>query len=497
MAINYIDILRSVAAAFDSILNPSLINPVRDGVSMHYLGKMDVTCPFCAARFFVDESMHCCRSGAVELPHWRQPPDFLKNLLRSDAFVKNIRGYNCALSLGSSVFTDMTAKGGGPATFKMCGRSWRLLPKEVDRGVLPAKTAQVYVLEVHEATQRRLELTSTVSRTSTLRSDWLENLHIMLLSSNVLVQSFVASHACKEIWTVSIPSMESRASAINDTIIGSIANGGDALIRSTVVPNSRGDSLINFDDLNPYYQPIHFVLLFPYGDSQWGLHLARSRSDNRKRKRTAPTLTCFDYLRFHLQRREAPGDVAMQDYGRLFEEWTVDVFLQAENINLRYLKNHQSKFRRENQSALRAQAFSVPARDIGSPATHLPSSFIRSSRYYRELYFDAMRIPAAYGSIDYFITFTTNPSWPEISENTSFAHGANSPDMYCRVFHLKMKALLHDIVDLGCLGVVTAYCYTVEFQVTDTSQISLHTSLIPQIAESRTPSHASIGLRQA
>jgi hypothetical protein len=75
-----------------------------------------------------------------------------------------------------------------------------------------------------------------------------------------------------------------------------------------------------------------------------------------------------------------------------------------------------------------------------------------------------MRIPAAYGAIDYFVTFTTNPEWPEITENSSLAGGMNSPDLYCRVFHLKMKALLYDILHNGVLGVVVAYCWTVEFQ---------------------------------
>jgi hypothetical protein len=174
------DILRRLAAAFDQVLGPlplqqshadSRTNPFENGdnvydddcdddydddhaydgddvaVGQHYLGTMSVTCLFCRARFFEKEPKHCCRSGNVSLPDWRQPPDYLKSLLSIEAFRNRIRGYNCALSLGSSVFTDMTAKAGGPAAFKMCGRSWRLLPKEVDRGTVPAKTAQVYVLE--------------------------------------------------------------------------------------------------------------------------------------------------------------------------------------------------------------------------------------------------------------------------------------------------------------------------------------------------------------
>jgi len=62
--------------------------------------------------------------------------------------------------------------------------------------------------------------------------------------------------------------------------------------------------LVNVPDLDPFYQPLHFVLLFPYGDPQWGLHLNRTQADNRKRKRALPPVTIFDYLKFHMQRRD-------------------------------------------------------------------------------------------------------------------------------------------------------------------------------------------------
>jgi hypothetical protein len=106
----------------------------------------------------------------------------------------------------------------------------------------------------------------------------------------------------------------------------------------------------------------------------------------------------------------------------------------------------------------------VPPRQIGSPATHLPTSFARGFRHFNELYADAMALPAEFGGIDYFVTFTTNPQWPEIADNASIKDGMNSPDLYCRVFHLKMKALLCDILDNSILGVVVAYAWSVEFQ---------------------------------
>lgn len=430
-------------------------------VLKHHAGSMDVGCPHCGALFFRGEPFHCCSHGSVDLPRWRVPPEPLLSLIRDSEFRLRIRGYNCAMSLGSSVFADLTAQS-GPATFKMSGRSWRLLPAATQPSVAGNhKTAQVYTLPVDEATDRRVVLTSSSQRSS-LRPDWLSSLHAMLLQHNALVRSFRQASADGQEWTISVGVIDPHATASNDTMVGLLLGGGGDR-NSTVIPFNGDGSLVIVPDLDPYYQPLHFVLLFPYGDPQWGMHLSRNTADSRKRKRAMPPVTIFDYLRFLVQRR---GDaVSLHDFGRLYEEWFVDCFLQNENHKLRYLLCNQSKFRRERFGALHRQLnAAVPPRQIGSPATHLPSSFVRGFRYYRELYADAMVLPAEYGGVDFFVTFTTNPQWPEIVENSRIPDGMNSPDLYCRVFHMKMRALLHDVLVNGVLGVVVAYAWSVEFQ---------------------------------
>jgi hypothetical protein len=436
----------------------------------HFLGVMDVVCPHCSARFFKSEVFHCCSNGAVELPLWRPPPAELSTLLSQDAFRSKIRAYNCAMSLASSVFTDLTPRDAGPATFKMAGRSWRLLPKSLEPCVNGEhKFAQIYSMPVSEATDRRSHLLAN-STLGVLNPSWLESLHTMLLTHNPLVRSFVQSYNSSVDWSIAIGSIDPQAAANNDSMVGLLLNGGSD-IKTTVVP-LRGDGvpgrgLIIVPDLDPYYQPLHFVLLFPFGDPQWGMHLSRIKDNNRKRKRSSAPVTVNDYLKFHIQRRSAADSdtCSIHEFGRLFEEWFVDCFLQSENHKLKYLKYNQSKFRTETRAKLRQQLFdSCPPRQIGSPATRLPSSFLRGHRFFRELYSDAMTLPAKFGGIDYFLTFTTNPSWPEITDNAKTSNGMNSPDLYCRVFHLKMVALLHDVLHNGVLGVVVAYTFAVEFQ---------------------------------
>ena len=432
-------------------------------VDQHHCGFMAAVCSHCSARFFCGENHGCCAHGAVVLPVWRVPPEPLLSLLGDDEFRRKIRGYNCSLSMGSSVFQDLTARG-GPATFKMSGRSWHLLPRSVHPGAQDGpKAAQIYALPVNDAANRRLELT-TQRGLLPLRRQHLDALHVMLLQNNALVQSFVRSAADGHDWNIEIGALDPHATAANDTMVGLLLNGGGQRC-SVVIPQVGAGSLVIVPDLDPYYQSLHFVLLFPYGDPQWGTHLDRAISNNRKRGRANAPVSLFDYLRFHVQRRVPSTSCSIHWFARLFEEWIVDCYLQNENQTLQYLKRIQSQFRREQFSRVHQQLQAgSPPRLIGSPATHLPSSFIRGARHFRELYADAMTLPARYGGIDYFLTFTTNPSWPEIVENSFDGVGMNTPDLYCRVFHLKMKALLNDVLVNSVLGVVEAYSYAVEFQ---------------------------------
>ncbi|CAC5380511.1 unnamed protein product [Mytilus coruscus] len=95
----------------------------------------------------------------------------------------------------------------------------------------------------------------------------------------------------------------------------------------------------------------------------------------------------------------------------------------------------------------------------------LPSSYIGSPRYMHQLYQDAMAIVRKFGKPDLFITFTCNPNWPEVKNSLNGTQtSADRSDLTTRVFHLKLKDLLKDIVDKQVCGKTLAYVYVVEFQ---------------------------------
>lgn len=89
-----------------------------------YYGPPDFLCRYCGASFWYNERVKsksswmkckmvynlCCRGAKVYIPPFKDPPAYLRELLRFDGtararkFLRNIRQYNCMFS-----FTSMGA----------------------------------------------------------------------------------------------------------------------------------------------------------------------------------------------------------------------------------------------------------------------------------------------------------------------------------------------------------------------------------------------------
>lgn len=95
----------------------------------------------------------------------------------------------------------------------------------------------------------------------------------------------------------------------------------------------------------------------------------------------------------------------------------------------------------------------------------LPSSFKGSPRCCQQGYQDSMAMVRKYGKPDYFVTFTCNANWPEITGNLKEGQTPiDRPDLVCRVFNLKLRELINDIKRKHIFGKVLAYTYVVEYQ---------------------------------
>lgn len=109
---------------------------------------------------------------------------------------------------------------------------------------------------------------------------------------------------------------------------------------------------------------------------------------------------------------------------------------------------------KQNQKTIRADTYqAVVNAQAGKQRVVLPSSYPGGSRYMKQLYQDAMALTAKFGRPDLFVTFTCNPKWREMTENLLPGEKATDrPDLVARVFNLKKKAPLDDILGKHVLG---------------------------------------------
>ena len=157
----------------------------------------------------------------------------------------------------------------------------------------------------------------------------------------------------------------------------------------------------------------------------------------------------------------------LQKCGRLYHEYIVDNYAKIEMGRLNFL--------RLNQKNLRADLYKNICDAINSDETNkatdigktviLPSSFSGGPRHMEQLFQDAMACMRIHGKPDLFVTFTTNPKWPEIiNELEDFQTPNDRPDLIAKVFNIKLKALLEDLLIKKVLGAVSAHIYVIEWQ---------------------------------
>lgn len=163
-------------------------------------------------------------------------------------------------------------------------------------------------------------------------------------------------------------------------------------------------------------------------------------------------------------RKDDPTDKDdLMHTGLLFLQYLIDQFLKMDD------NNNKLNFLRRNQTRLRANEYNAVQRairnnanlgNVGVPVpTILPSTFIGSPRNLREHFKDIMAMTQKLKQP------SANPNWDEIKgELRQRQTPSDRPDLIARVFRLKVKELLVDIVERCVLGPVSGYVYAVEFQ---------------------------------
>ena len=207
------------------------------------------------------------------------------------------------------------------------------------------------------------------------------------------------------------------------------------------------------------YSPLHYVLLFPFGEPGWYYELRVP--GNRRR------ITLLQYTAYRIHSR--PHEFSTILHGcRLFQTYLVDMFACIDQEHLHFIQSQQRRLRVTllncMEDALTMNDNQINLNDIGQRII-LPSSYLGGPRDMHQRYLDGMAIARHFKKIDIFLTMTANPNWIEITRELFRGQTVpDRPDLITRVFQLKRKALMNAILKEGIFGPCLAHVYAIEFQ---------------------------------
>jgi len=140
-------------------------------------------------------------------------------------------------------------------------------------------------------------------------------------------------------------------------------------------------------------------------------------------------------------------------------EWLVDSWSRIEEARLVYIRENQHSNSLEDEDGEYEGVGDEEPRDN----VRLPSSFVHSPAWSAAKVSDCLALRKALGPVTLFITFTTNPNWPEIrSELLPHQTPNDRPDLIVRVFQRYKSAFMKDIEEL--LGPIKYHVQVTEFQ---------------------------------
>ena len=183
------------------------------------------------------------------------------------------------------------------------------------------------------------------------------------------------------------------------------------------------------------WEPLAYPLLFPHGTLGWGLmgSIGASADQYNDSDFDAPTTQIWLYRARLL--REARFHI----FGRLTNEYVIDMFTRELECRLQYIKSNQSRLQsQEYDAALMGEETVEESENI-----YLPASFLGSRRWVSNQIADSLAIAAAYGPPTFFLTFTCNKDWPEVqSQLLPGQNFTDIPVVVCRVFKQKLSKLM-------------------------------------------------------
>ena len=452
------------------------------------IGQMNLVCGNChALRFKGETSNICCSNGKVQLDPFKVPPPKLYDLMKGDTpdsrlLLEHSRCLNNGLAM-ASLRSNTEGLPGFQPTVILGGRVHTLMgslqPVEGESPMF----AQTYLF-VHDPAlelSERFQNLSIPARTSLAQKNRLK--HILGTAQEAIHEVNPYVKDFKQILELPEDSLQQATIAISakQRPLGEharIYNAQVNLNEVSLLTNAESHDLVirlrdgtvqEIKGLNPVGMPLHFVLMFPYGDKGWDV--TTQQTGGRR-------VTTMQFFSWHLQVRDGQ-QLNIHYWRKLFQEWICYAWFQIEDQRLNYQRLNQNALRADSYRNVREmvedQRRALVPREDGlyqddhqQPAVGrkiLSSTFSGSKRWFNGKFQDCMAIIRKYQKPDLFITITCNPKWDEITEHLLPGQKAQDrPDIVSRVFKRKLDQLMAYLTKTGVLGPVVAWMYTVEWQ---------------------------------
>ncbi|EGO05023.1 hypothetical protein SERLA73DRAFT_68670 [Serpula lacrymans var. lacrymans S7.3] len=439
-----------------------------------------------------------CLQGQVRLDHFQEAPAALRHLFRgvditAREFRDKVRSYNNAFaftSLGVNIDLAVTSAA-GPYSFRIHGGLHHSISAfHPPEGETPS-FGQLYIHHPQTALSLRNENTQGHGTTPAT----------MLEIQNTLKQFNPFIPLYKQAYQIIMEKPEAERAkitahiALDQTLDQHCYNLSTADEVAAVIPGDgeqdvdehrdivlrlkfdHGGGLKHISHLRPLYSPLHYILLFPFGEQGW--HRTIRSIQNADGNICSEYVSQRCYYAYYLHPRGANQSNLFYG-GKLLQEYCVDAWASTAGSELKWVRHHQKDIRANLYQGVKdAMDRNDGKIDLGQQGQNivLPSSHSGSTRHMYQLFQDSMAICRHCHKPDIFLTMTANTNWPEIQEAYNNAGevdddpnmptrkqtAADRPDIFARVFYQKKKALLKEVKD-GIFGKTSGSVYTVEYQ---------------------------------
>nr|GEZ91148.1 DNA helicase [Tanacetum cinerariifolium] len=328
---------------------------------------------------------------------------------------------------------------------------------------------QLYVYDMENKVDNRMNHFG--GENSNLRRDIFEGLIELLDTHNALVHLFRIAY--EKLADTHVPNFQVRLYNVvgaheyelpTGDMLGAIVYEPETKMDYDIVIEERLGYPQRVNKLHSSYMSLQFPLHFLYREDGYSKDFklvgdtGRSKTDRR--------LTMKAYYAYLIHDRKNSYNYLSRT-GRLFQQYVVTAFCSIEQNRIDYIREHQNDLRNKYLSGIydAINRGDTDGADCGGQII-IPQSFTGGPRYMYSRYLDALDICYVHGNPSFFITFTCNVKWPEITDYMAdfpLLTTTDRVDIVDRVFEMKVQQFVKYLCDSQPFGktvVGLPHCHT-------------------------------------